>query len=385
MWSNTSVSSRGRTSDERGCALASRRTAVASATLLHAMPSPAIRHGSSPPWRSLAGLLLVSAVLAQAPPGRAGGRAVIVEPSPLEPAIGMQDADGHWGGGEAGTDLRVTAWMLLAALADGSTLRSGPERENLKRGMRWLRRQQDGAGRFALRSDPEWLLDHAMATLAMAEAMQRSRQRSLGPDLERAIAALRRGVANMRPVADAELRLWCELVVRTARRCEVRLLTAAMIEPPLPATMQRRWVPGGFDAVDLGAATLSATLADLPAEVPSLAPCARRDAAQYLRDVLAGRIADGEDLPAVWNADLMVEPLATWYVLLAQWHRGPVGWRRAALGIGAAMRQPLPGVGGGGREGAGAFGREHGRFGSAAVTALCSTLYYRYCKLAIAE
>ncbi len=149
--------------------------------------------------------------------------------------------------------------------------------------------------------------------------------------------------------------------------------------------MQRRWTPAGFDAVDLGAATLRATLVDLPAEVPSPAPRARRDAGQYLREVLAGRIADGEDLPAVWNQDLMVEPLATWYVLLALWHRGPVGWRRASLEFGAAVKPQLRAPWVGGWAQAGAFGREHGGFGSAAVTVLCSTLYYRYCKLAIAE
>lgn len=98
-----------------------------------------------------------------------------------------QDADGKWdcdgfmkhdaadseicnGPGNAVHDVGVTALALLAFLGDGSTMRSGPYQENIKRGVRWLRAQQQQNGLFGSNASHDFIYDHAIAAYAMVEA-----------------------------------------------------------------------------------------------------------------------------------------------------------------------------------------------------------------------
>src|SRR5688572_24796332 len=75
----------------------------------------------------------------------------------------QQEEDGRWsaelGGGRAQADLRVTTWMTLAILGDGSKTDAQAYARMLKASVNWLLAQQDGAGRIGLRADPDWLLD----------------------------------------------------------------------------------------------------------------------------------------------------------------------------------------------------------------------------------
>jgi hypothetical protein len=105
----------------------------------------------------------------------------------LEWLASHQDEDGKWdcdafmkhdradspisdGPGNAVHDVGVTGLALLAFLGDGSTLRAGPFRENIKKGVSWLRAQQQNNGLFGNNASHDFIYDHAIATYAMCEA-----------------------------------------------------------------------------------------------------------------------------------------------------------------------------------------------------------------------
>ncbi len=98
-----------------------------------------------------------------------------------------QDEDGKWdsdgfmkhdatdseicnGPGNAVHDVGNTGLALLAFLGDGSTLRSGPYKQNIKNGIKWLRSQQQENGLFGGNASHDFVYDHAIAAYAMCEA-----------------------------------------------------------------------------------------------------------------------------------------------------------------------------------------------------------------------
>jgi hypothetical protein len=127
--------------------------------------------------------------------GRGGGRgggapggkatAVAIERG-LEWLKNHQDEDGKWdcdqfmkhdvngepcdGPGHGVHDVGVTGLALLAFLGDGSTLRAGAYKEPLKRGVKWLREQQQENGLFGTNSSHDFVYNHAIAAYAMTEA-----------------------------------------------------------------------------------------------------------------------------------------------------------------------------------------------------------------------
>ncbi|MEC7582847.1 MAG: prenyltransferase/squalene oxidase repeat-containing protein [Planctomycetota bacterium] len=151
----------------------------------------------SPVW---SGLAVACAALVLPLPAQQSGE---VDPSrgaasrPVQPrptAVGRalqwlrahQDEDGKWdcdgfmkhdeagkpcdGAGRATHDIGVTALAVLAFLGDGSTLRSGPYKPDLKAAIRWLRNNQQDNGLFGSDEAPDFIYDHAIATYAMCEA-----------------------------------------------------------------------------------------------------------------------------------------------------------------------------------------------------------------------
>ena len=116
-----------------------------------------------------------------------------------------QDADGKWdcdsfpkhddpgsdpcsGIGNATHDVGVTGLALLAFLGDGSTLRSGPYKDVVKKAVHWLRRQQDPAtGLFGQRTGHDFVYDHAIAAYAMCEAFGLSGYETLRPVAQRGL------------------------------------------------------------------------------------------------------------------------------------------------------------------------------------------------------
>lgn len=298
---------------------------------------------------------------------------------------GAQQPDGRWAAADDGSpgdaDLRVTAWMMLALVGDGSTLRQGPLKPQIKSAAVWLAAQQDRQGRFGLRSDPDWLLDHAIATCAYAETLRRSSYRSLADNLRRAVRALARQITVQRAAIDIELRLWCEWTAITVRCIESgRRIELLLADPQRSPAYARR--PRIDRDPDLGSAELLRALADLPPAPPPDSP--RSVAAQCLRDVLALRVPAADALPSCWPGDLLVDPLATFYATAAAWNIGGQCWRRASKELAqVTLNQEKQGQQRGSWNPIGDFGHTNGRAGASAVAMMTTEIWYRYSHLSL--
>jgi hypothetical protein len=115
-----------------------------------------------------------------------------------------QDDDGKWdcdqfmkhddpgsdpcdGAGNGVHDVGVTGLALLAFLGDGSTMRSGPHRNTVKKAVSWLRSQQQENGLFGTSTSHDFVYDHAIAAYAMCEAFGLSGYESLRDNAQRGI------------------------------------------------------------------------------------------------------------------------------------------------------------------------------------------------------
>lgn len=74
------------------------------------------------------------------------------------------------GKGSAMYDVGVTGLALLSYLGAGHTHREGQYKMTVRKGLKWLKSQQDAEGCFGSRGDPHFTYNHAVAALAMAEA-----------------------------------------------------------------------------------------------------------------------------------------------------------------------------------------------------------------------
>lgn len=309
--------------------------------------------------------LCLAACVAQAPPRRRVHDDAATEPH----LVRQQQEDGHWsavaGGGEAEADLRVTALCLLAGLGDGSTLRMGPQRASLKKAVLWLRANQDRQGRYRLRGDPDWALDHAIATYAVVEAMRLSCYRTLATDVRAATGALADQLVVARPAADQELRLWAEMIVASLR-----------------AIGQAQWAhneAGTAVSMDLAADALAHALAALPPPPP--ATTLRQHAAQSLCDELAGRPSSPPD----WQAAPLQDPLASFYALVALFRAGGEPFAAATRQLQQTLLATQQGAGErrGSWDPVGEFGARCGREGTTAVASLLLEVHFRYCRLLV--
>ena len=85
-------------------------------------------------------------------------------------------SEGCSGPGNGAHDVGVTGLALLAFLGDGSTLRSGPYKDVVKKGVKWLKDNQDpDTGLFGTTAARDFVYDHAIAAYAMCEAYGLSR------------------------------------------------------------------------------------------------------------------------------------------------------------------------------------------------------------------
>jgi hypothetical protein len=118
-----------------------------------------------------------------------------------------QSADGHWscagfdaqcktnrcdGAGDSTYDVGVTGLSMLAFLGAGATQQSGPFRDTVKSGLRYLRDVQDSEGCFGARTSQHFLYNHACASLAMIEAYGMTGSRALKEPAQRSVGFILR-------------------------------------------------------------------------------------------------------------------------------------------------------------------------------------------------
>lgn len=304
------------------------------------------------------------------------------------PPLGAQDwlqrqqaEDGRWpaapSGGRAVRDLRATALVSLGLLADGSTLRSGPHRAELKHANAWMRAQQDDKGRLWLQTEPDWILDHAIAACAVAEAARLSdyTRPHLLVNVRSALGYLTEHLRHLQPgQAEAELLVWSAMTAHAAARW-----TADATKP------------------DATAQATGAT--ELLAEVTRLRPQAvpvqlrHRAAALLLGQLVPGGPPRDELIEpfaaAGWPED-MDDPLAVFYAGCALYRdseRNKGRWQTFGRQLGRLLVKTQDNTleFGNSWQPQGAFGADGGRVCTSAVHVLILQLHYRYSQLAVAS
>ena len=91
------------------------------------------------------------------------------------------------GPGNAVHDVGCTALALLAFLGENNTTKSGPYRAAVRRGIGWLRQQQQASGLVGGRLSHDYIYDHAIASYALCEAYGLSSSKLLQKPAQRAL------------------------------------------------------------------------------------------------------------------------------------------------------------------------------------------------------
>jgi hypothetical protein len=182
------------------------------------------------------------------------------------------------------------AFLLLGWLANGSTMRSGPDEDRIRNQLRILRDRLQPDGTFRGFEQPLTRRQHLLLTLAIEDAFARSNYTLLKPLVERASA-------NCVTLAYAEPALPAE---------EFALLAC------LADRLARHAAPLVDRAAECRAAAVAARVGLAFRTTP------RADAAMQLGDRLLGReLAPAARFDACWPANPVADPLHTWFAVLA--------------------------------------------------------------------
>lgn len=293
-----------------------------------------------------------------------------------------QERDGHWsaagfvhrcpagdpcgGPGHASRDVAVTGLAVLAFLHDGSTLRAGPYRDVVRRGIGWLRGRVDENGRFRSPNGEPDLYDQTIGTLALLEGYGLSgKPADLLPDVRRAVDHLQSPAVLKRlwrPSGADRTRAWAALAMRSAGDFRIAISKRAR-------SRVRTWVeasPGASAPLRRAAVFLCRLLLD---QRPEQQTPMRADAGVILAH------------PPVWKAGDPDFDLDYWffgsYVMYQMGGKHWKAWRKRLSPAVVATQQDT-----GERRASwnpiGRRGKDGGRVHTTALAVLCLEFYYAY-------
>ncbi|MBK8100803.1 MAG: terpene cyclase/mutase family protein [Planctomycetes bacterium] len=189
--------------------------------------------------------------------GRGGGGGGKAQAKAIEAGLewlkNHQDEDGKWdtdgfmkhdvngepcdGPGNPVHDVGVTGLALLAFLGDGSTMRSGPYKETVRKAVKWLRDQQDpNNGLFGTNASHDFIYSHAIAAYAMCEAYGLSESTTIKKNAQMGINYLE---SHRNPYSvwryqprdndnDTSVTGWCIMAYESAQFFKLDVSTAAL-------------------------------------------------------------------------------------------------------------------------------------------------------------
>ncbi len=328
-----------------------------------------------------------------------------------------QDADGHWdaddfshhdtegepcdGEGSPTHDVGVTSLALLAFLGDGSTMRSGPYKETVKKAVVWLREQQQSSGLFGTDASHDYIYDHTLAALAMVEAYGLSNYKTLRKYAQRGLDYLEShrnpyGVWRYQPQDndnDSSVTGWAVMVYKSAQDFDLVVNPQALVQcrewfdkvtDPITGRCgyQKRGEPSSRHAGDHGmrfppergeALTAVALMARyFLGQEPDTEP---------VMTLAADRILEK---PPVWNENSGdIDHYYWYYATYALYQAGGKHWRQWTRRITPAVikTQRMDGNYTGSWDPVGAWGDDGGRVYSTAILVLTLEAYYRYTRV----
>ena len=329
-----------------------------------------------------------------------------------------QDDDGRWdadafmkhdtegdvcsGPGNSVHDVGVTGLALLAFLGDGSTMRAGPYRDQIIRGVNWLRKEQDQqTGLFGSAASHDFIYDHAIATYAVIEACGLSEYRSLRDTVTRALGYLESHrnpymVWRYAPKGgdnDTSVTGWCVMAYQSAKHFGFPVNDQAL-------ELCKTWLDRVTDPATgrAGYMELAQPSSRRPGDHGIRFPSEKGEAmtavAVFCRyfmhqdpketPIMEAGIRTLMTKPPVWNEDDgSIDHYAWYYATYAvfQWGKGPWKTWSKSLVPAVVKTQRQDGNFTGSWDPVGVWGDDGGRVYSTAILALTLEAYYRYTAL----
>jgi hypothetical protein len=305
------------------------------------------------------------------------------------------------GAGHSTHDIGLTGLALLAFLGNNSTSSSGPYRETVSRGVRWLRAQQDpDTGFIGPLAGRDFLYDHALATLALSEDYNFTRSPLLRSVVQNAVWAIQRARNpyggwryDAPPVGDSDTSVtgWMLFALCAAKDAGLEVDEAAL--------------EGGLSWIDEMTDPVTGrigydTFGSLSSRTPANDHFPREKGEAMTAVGLLCRIFLGQDLESTpvlrRHADLLLQCLPEWdaeghgcdmyywyYGTFALFQLGGVHWKRweSAMTDAVVRSQRRDGDERGSWDPVGPWGSVGGRVYSTALMTLCLEVYYRYSRV----
>ena len=329
-----------------------------------------------------------------------------------------QDEDGKWdsdgfmkhdpagdrttGPGQPEHDVGVTGLALLAFLGDGHTTRHGMYRDQVARGVKWLREQQDHeSGLIGEQIGHSFMYDHSIATLALCEAYYFSKSPIHRGPAQRAISFVTtsrnpygvwRYDASPQGDNDSSVTGWMVFALKSAEESGLTIDSQAFNdaitwfdEVSDPATGRV-----GYD----GIGTASARVTGVNSHYPTDKTETMTAVGLLCRFFLGQDPADEEIM--VKHADLLLRNLPEWsndgltndmyywyYGTYAMYQMGGRHWKtwNKAMKRAVVESQRKDGAADGSWDPNGPWGFSGGRVYATAKMSLCLEVYFRYSKL----
>ncbi|MCA8968582.1 MAG: terpene cyclase/mutase family protein [Planctomycetes bacterium] len=326
-----------------------------------------------------------------------------------------QDADGHWdadefmkhdpaedrcdGVGSAVHDVGLTGLATLAFLAEGSTLRSGTFKNQIKRAVVWIKDQQAESGAIGPDSHRAHVYNHAIATLALVEAYGLSKYKTLERYAQRAVDYI---CSSRNPYSvwryyprdgsnDSSVTGWMVFVLQSARDFGLRIDPDALAyskawfdEVTDPSTGQCGYTKRGEGSSrELGMAEKFPS--SKTEALTAVGLLSRIFLGQSPNDAVLASAADTlVKKPPVWNENDGSIDLYYWYY--GSYALFQVGGRRwstwkKSLEPALVKSQRREGAARGSWDPVGAWGHDGGRVYSTALAVLTLQVYYRYSRI----
>ncbi|MBL8755831.1 MAG: terpene cyclase/mutase family protein [Planctomycetes bacterium] len=331
-----------------------------------------------------------------------------------------QDEDGRWdcanfmkhdrdgepcsGPGNGVNDVGVTGLALLAFLGDGNTMKIGPHRDVVRKGVAWLVAQQQENGLFGTQSSQAFAYGHAIATVAVCEAYGLSQHRPLQKPAQAAlnyIANARNpyGVWRYQPRendGDTSITGWMVQALLSGKAFELKVDDAALKNAAvfLDSVTDPDTGTAGYTKAGEGSSRNASMLERFPAaKTESLTAVGLL--CRYLlgqepkqNPVMAKAAQTILAKPPAWNPnDGSIDMYYWYYASYALFQHGGKEWDQWSRKLTDAVVKTQRNGGNcdGSWDPLDAWSEDGGRVYSTAMMALCLQAYYRYDRVSFAH
>ena len=304
--------------------------------------------------------------------------------------------------GSGNNDVGLTGLALLAFLGDGNTLRQGPYKEVVTRGIKWLRGEQDFEnGLIGEEIGHTFIYNHAIAALAISEAYYFSKSPMIKSTAQKAMNYITRARNpygawryDVPPVGDNDTSVtgWMIFALKSAEE-------AGLKTDPEAFTGGMNWIDEvtdqangrvGYDSIGSMSSRVTGINDDFPPEhgeaMTAVGLLCRFFVGQEPKDtpIMKKHAALMLDKLPTWDPDGKQNDMYYWYYgAYAMYQMGGTHWKKWNTAMKPAVldSQSREGHLKGSWNPIGPWGYSGGRVYSTAIGVLCLEVYFRYARV----